>query len=431
MKSKANTNISQVVKDNLCTQCGICVGICPTDAIYLHNHDRKGLIPLVNEELCTDCGICMKACPGWEVNFEALNEQLFATQPNDTFIGNYLEILSGYSNDKEVRYRGASGGIVTAILLDMIETGRAQGAVVVKMSNTHPLEPEILIARNRKEIIAAQQSKYLPVPLGIVLKEILKNNEKYALVTLPCHTHGLRKYENIKSALKEKIVLNIGLLCGFNPTLSSTKFLLRRAGVNNFNDIYEIKYRDGDWPCGFRAYMKDGSDHFLHGVERFLHAHYLFERRRCAICCDQMNEFADISVGDEWRLDDRGDKAGWCYVIPRTAIGKQILDDLKKRKIITLEMCQKKDLMDGNRPTLIFKKKGARAMMNVRKLFGFKIPNYNMPKRKLNIHHYLGALLVLVVSTFAEMKFFNRILLKASDKILTYYRYLVLTIFQK
>lgn len=42
-----------------CVACGVCVKVCPRDAISIH----KGCYAVVDENLCIGCGICEKNCP--------------------------------------------------------------------------------------------------------------------------------------------------------------------------------------------------------------------------------------------------------------------------------------------------------------------------------------------------------------------------------
>ena len=42
-----------------CIQCGECVGVCPTEALY---HNRRGIIR-VRKNLCTSCLACVGFCP--------------------------------------------------------------------------------------------------------------------------------------------------------------------------------------------------------------------------------------------------------------------------------------------------------------------------------------------------------------------------------
>ena len=94
-----------------------------------------------------------------------------------------------------------------------MENGIIDGAMVTKMSSKVPLEPEVMIARNKKDIINASGSKYCPVEISNGLEHILENEGRYAVVGLPCHLHGLRLLERKYPRLKKQIVIRIGLFC--------------------------------------------------------------------------------------------------------------------------------------------------------------------------------------------------------------------------
>jgi len=54
--------LSQDVKrdDDLCTHCGACVAICPTEALYT---DKKTMKIIFDSDKCIACELCVKACP--------------------------------------------------------------------------------------------------------------------------------------------------------------------------------------------------------------------------------------------------------------------------------------------------------------------------------------------------------------------------------
>ncbi len=54
--------------DKKCTDCGVCVPICPTDALVLDPATRRVNF---NNEKCIACELCIKACPvrAMEVHF--------------------------------------------------------------------------------------------------------------------------------------------------------------------------------------------------------------------------------------------------------------------------------------------------------------------------------------------------------------------------
>jgi len=233
-----NKNIKYILLNGLCTGCGTCSTICPTNSIEIIKDELKGVyIPKINEKLCTQCELCLKVCPGYAVDFYTLNQHIFSKQPNDIWLGNYLSLYIGQAADYEIRYNASSGGVITALLIFALREGIIDGALVTTMSKSNPLEPEIIIARSKKEIISAMGSKYCPVPLNVGLRNILENDGKFAVVGLPCHIHGIRKFEIINKILRNKIVLHLGLMCCNNSTFLGTEYYLGKKGIK----IDEIK----------------------------------------------------------------------------------------------------------------------------------------------------------------------------------------------
>ncbi len=55
---KGNTVLLIDIKPNTCDFCGCCVGVCPEDAIELH----EARIAII-EERCTNCAKCVWVCP--------------------------------------------------------------------------------------------------------------------------------------------------------------------------------------------------------------------------------------------------------------------------------------------------------------------------------------------------------------------------------
>ena len=49
----------------LCTGCGACVEICPTEAISLHDGKAR-----VDGDKCVDCGVCESECPADAISVE-------------------------------------------------------------------------------------------------------------------------------------------------------------------------------------------------------------------------------------------------------------------------------------------------------------------------------------------------------------------------
>ncbi len=414
-------DIEHVLENGNCHQCGVCVGVCPVDAIDIAQDARKGMWPVFHRDLCTDCDLCHIACPGEAFDWNQLQIDLFGQVPEDKELGFTREVWSGYTNWEQIRQKGASGGIVSAVLIALLERGEIDGAVVTKMDERHPLQPKVYIARTPEAILEAQQSKYLPVPVGVILKEIMRTEGRFAVVALPCHIHGIRLAQQKMPRLRKRIAFQVGLICGFHPSFTNTVFLARRAGAKNLDDIKEIRYRDDTWPGGFNVLMKDGTNHMIHPVQDFFWSHALFERERCATCTDAMAEFGDIVCGDEWRDDGvvREDyKAGWSFIITRTEKGSQVIRRLAEEGVLYVEPTHPGVVKSGMMPTVNLKKKIAFAAIRIRKWLGLAVPQYGelRPAEPLSWRHYLGAAVLLAVPAFFELRLVQRLFVNFPTK---------------
>lgn len=414
---KNNKTIEDIAKNDLCTGCGTCVGICPNSAIRMMKDDLKGIyIPKINTEICNQCGLCFEVCPGHSVDFIGLNLSIFGKEPEDVSIGCYLNCYIGHATDHDVRYDSTSGGLVTQLLIFALENGIIDGALVIRMSKENPLEPEPFIARTKEEMIEASKSKYCPVPANIALKEISKSKEggKFAVVGLPCHIHGIRKAEVVNKKLKERIVLHIGIFCGHTPDFRATEFFLQKHNIKKEN-IKEIYYRGGGWPGKIIIIMKDGSKRVIsrrehESISSFLcyeSAFYLhFNPVRCLLCCDGTCELADISFGDAWLPELSNDKIGTSMVISRTERGEQILQYATKKGKIELGEITKDKAIQSQSGMLLSKKK-LEARVFPLKMLGKNLPNYNIKlmKPKISDFSYLNAILIYLATRISSKRY--------------------------
>lgn len=389
----ANKTIEEVVKNDLCTGCGTCVTLCPNSAIYLIKDNSKGVyIPKLNEEKCNQCGTCFDVCPGHSVDYKQLNLAMFDKESENILIGNYINCYTGHAANQDIRYNSASGGLVTALLIFALEEGIIDGALVTKMNDTNPLEPEVFIARTKEEIISASKSKYCPVPANIGLKEILSEDGKFAVVGLPCHINGIRNAETINNKLKEKIILHIGIFCGRSINFLGTEFLLHQMNIKK-EDVKKIDYRGEGWPGKMLIKLKNGEERFVSYLKYWDNGFGLyFPPTRCTLCCDGTCELSDISFGDTWLPEFRNEKIGESIIISRTKLGEEIIENAKsKRKIELIEIKDDKVVKSQER-MLYTKKSDLKARISIFKIFGKKTPNYNIKLLKPESTAYLNAI---------------------------------------
>lgn len=420
-------DVSVVSKHNFCTGCGTCVSMCQNEAIELVIDKKKGIfIPKLNREKCINCGICYKVCPGHEVNFKMLNQELFGKQPRNIFMQNFIDCYIGYSTDHNIRYNSSSGGLITQLLIFALEEGMINGALVTRMKKNNTLEPEPFIAKTKEEIIEASKSKYCPVPLNIVLKEILySKEEKFAVVGLPCHIQGIRKAEKIDSKLKEKIVFHLGIVCNHTPTFLATEFLLKKLKVKKEN-LAKLEYRGNGWPSGIKIATKNGTKLFIpHFSSDYWGGVFnkYFIPARCSLCNDKICGLSNASFADAWIPELlRDDNVGTSIVISRTKIFDEFLKKAVMKHKIRLNEVNEDVVLQSQSLYIVRKKLEARIKLFM--LFRKKIPDFYENSSKLNTSDYIDSVFFYLRNYISSYRYFWNLIIVHQNfiKKLKYYK---------
>lgn len=324
--------LARIVEDDLCHRCGTCVGICPTGVLGV---DADNYPSVLNLSACTDCDLCVKTCPGEEFNHRAYHERQFGTTGSLTDnYGSFSSAHLSYANDESLRKKGTSGGIITALLVHLLEKGEIDGALVIVADDKIPWHGKPIIARTPEAIVEAAKSKYAITPTNSGLQEILKVPGRYAMVGLPCQIHGLRKAEALDPRLAERIVLSIGLYCHAAVELHGYREVFNVLKQDT-STVKKFTSRIGKHPGGphiedFQGlqsplYFPKKKGYRPNSMEILNILYRLYSPPRCITCFDSSAEFADIAVGDPWMPppnDDVDFEKGWSFVLLRSERGE-------------------------------------------------------------------------------------------------------------
>ena len=320
--SICDKTISFVPKGNLCTGCGTCAGICPQGCIEMAINSSRGLIePVVDLQRCVQCGLCVQVCPGWQLDIDSLRLKYEFTEMIPV-LGRVSASFIGCSLNDRVRLSAASGGMVSEVLIYLLEQGLIDGAIVTRMNSQHPLEAETFIARSREEILSAQKSKYCPVAVCSILKEVLASQERYAFVGLPCHVAGVRKAALSKQELTERLPYIFGLFCSRTPNAHATRHLLYNLSIDP-HDVQSVDYRGDGHPGKLCIRKKNGTETVIDHLDYKYWGYTFFKffkPMRCWLCPDHSADLADMSFADNWTglAPFKGDNKGSSTIVART-----------------------------------------------------------------------------------------------------------------
>lgn len=380
-------NVEDIVDSALCMGCGVCEPVCPVQCIQIGESTVNGqLIPLVDQTTCVaGCDVCMRVCPGDEVDFAGLNREFLGCEPARPEVGVVERTYVGHAVNHEIRYAASSGGAVTALLLYLKQQDIIDGAIVLRMNPARPYEAEVVVARTSEEIIAAKGSKYCPAKSGVGLRAVMRQPGRYAFVGLPCHVHGVRKFQRVFRKYRSRIVITLGLFCGGGITMQGTRFLLKQMSVSE-SDVAELRIRGDGWPGRTTAVCQDGrvaTLNKLSGAKSRTEAaaytswmHRYFFPPRCLTCTDLTAQLADISFGDPWlKRYTTTDKIGLSMMVVRSAIGQRLLDLAVRGGSISIvdEMTIDEIVQSQGK---IAKKIRTRPYRVAARLLGLKTPDY-------------------------------------------------------
>jgi len=374
--------INRVVDKGLCVRCGACIAACPLDVL----HSGENLYPIAPDpDRCTSCELCIRICPGHEVDFPAMYENLLgSTFDYDNITGHVRCVYAAGATDQNVRETGSSGGLITAVLAHQINSGRIDGALVVSMNRRDPLSPVPVLATTVEEVVLASQSKYTIINPLTELRRPKSLPDRIAVAALPCQVHALRKWMAVDRRLQEKIKLIVGLVCNMTLEKEASFAILARKGIDP-SIVARLEYRGGTWPGGIRVTLESGEIVKLHegnikdGAFNFLKL--LYYPKRCLLCMDFSNDFADLSVADPWIRSGSG------YLFPdnkstvltRTDRGEKALHDGIKEGALFAEKIQLSLLSEQFGSGRKAKRKGLSVRLHRLKEKGKPIPDYHVP----------------------------------------------------
>lgn len=265
-------------------------------------------------------------------------------------LGEYRALFLAHSSRPKIRKRGASGGVTTELLINLLEQGEINGVLTAGFDEREPLTPRYLFKKDPEEVRLLAGSVYTFMELD-QLRSILETvgDQLVAVVVQPCHVPIVRRWQRKEYP---NIRLIISFFCGYNMIRDAIPYLLAKTGIGQ-GQVKKILFRGGPYPGGFSVERKEGGTvHF--GKECYELANLMFLREGCGKCSLYMGENADIAMGDAWISEHPQHTA----VVCRTSAGEDALFSAVRRGRIELYSLPEKTLIRMHCHNLVYKKYG-------------------------------------------------------------------------
>lgn len=393
MNIKSGNNIiEQVVSKGFCVGCGTCAGVCPQTNLTMVFDDYGEFKPVEMGSCSEKCRICLDCCPR-SVNNQ--NESTLAKAKFDSIQGRkysvetgyFLSCYEGFSVENGYRENGASGGLATWLLERLLSKGDVDGVVCVRPTSDPYKLFEFFIARSVDELRSAQSSAYYPVELSGVLKTMMNENGRYAVVGLPCFLTALSLAERRIPGIKGKIAYKIGLVCGQLPNKQYIESYAKLLDIP-VAAISEVKFRD-----------KSTFPNRLKGVkitsikEKIAIGNSIIEpvniisgeavHTACMFCDDVFAEVGDAVFMDVGLPAYHGEHYGTSLVVARNPDVVSIFKNAIEEGISTIVETTIDRVIASQRPRILNKRSKLKYRLDLAALWGIPFPvkrGHSVPK---------------------------------------------------
>lgn len=336
MMSRAKT-IQDVVDFGMCVGCGACHYACDHGAVSLINVPTVGIRPRFNTIVCASCTECLPICPGHFVDGDEVMAGAARQTEADHEFGPTLEIWEGYAADPEIRFKGSSGGLLSALSLFCLERKDMSFVLHAGMDEEKPWLNKTLRSFNREDLMKRAGSRYAPASPCDRLAEVERSERPCVFIGKPCDTTAVSRLRQERPELDRKLGLVMTFFCAGAPATQGTLDLLKSLDLSP-EEIDTLRYRGEGWPGRFRALYqgrkKDRSMSYEESWGRLTG----YRSMRCNLCPDGLGRVADISCGDAWESHRKeGQDAGRSIVLVRTERGRAIVREAIEAGYVMLE----------------------------------------------------------------------------------------------
>lgn len=353
-----------------CTNCGLCASV---DGVGFSKDDNGNEWPELSEK---NSKLCSSVCPA--------SGNALRNYQDGTIWGTYKRAMLGWSNDENIRFGAATGGVLTGLCIYLLENHIVDGVIQTRRSAKDIRKTETIVSRSKTDVLSCMGSRYTVSSPLREITSLIQEGETYAFVGKPCDVSSLRIYiKEFKPQWGDRIKYMLTFFCGGQPSMQANNKLIKYLGCKNLSDCYRLDYRGNGWPGQTTLTLKNGDVKTLDYETTWMKILGRGVRLVCRFCADGTGELADVACGDAWYLNSKDypdfiERQGRNIIFSRTEAGDNLLKAIEKSaQIFFQEIDVEKDKVRKMQPYHYTRKASLIEYKYALKVCGRAFPNYD------------------------------------------------------
>lgn len=366
--------LEQIVTSGLCIGCGLCQSIAGTDAIAFGMTPQGRERPMARQSLSRSTLERINAiCPGTRIDGPDPATQSREAQHNVIW-GSAERLSVGHATEPSVRFRGSTGGVLTALGQFLLASGRVRFILHVGASAAAPMRTERRLSFDSASVLEAAGSRYGPAAPLIDFCEMLDRGEPFALIAKPCDVTAVRNLGRSDPRVARYLRYALTFLCGGASDLSKSEEVLRRFDISE-DELSLFRYRGYGNPGPTRLETHDGRNFELTYQQLWEDESKWMIQPRCKICPDAIGQGADIAASDVWPGGGpSGEDEGFNGIIVRTERGLELYEAAVNAGALTIDRPASFADFDVYQPHQVQKRRAVWARLKGMKHAGRPVP---------------------------------------------------------
>ncbi len=367
-------HLDDIVSSGMCIGCGLCESLAGTDHVRMRMTPEGRLRPQTLQQLSeATLGAIDRTCPGSVAS--GLPAELHSPDVVvDDVWGPYHDVVRAYAADSDIRFRGSTGGVLTALALHLLESGSVAFIAHVSADPAQPMRSVAHVSESRGDVLAAAGSRYGPAAPLTHISSLLDRGQPFAFVGKPCDVTALRNLATVDGRVDRFCRYMLTLVCGGASELGKSTDVLDSLGIAE-EELSVFRYRGYGNPGKTRIETRDGRAEELAYNDMWADENTWRIQYRCKVCPDAIGEAADLAASDLWPGGGpTGEDAGFNGVITRTGAGSRLLAEAAAAGALTVDQQLTPRSLDEAQPHQVRKKRAVASRLDALRDAGRRVP---------------------------------------------------------